>query len=126
MGDISKNFNRSEFTCKCGECDDDTVDTELVKIYQGIRDHFAKPVRITSGCRCSKHNASVGGAVNSQHKKGRAGDGQISGVSPYEISLYVENKYLSDHGGIGLYDTFIHIDTRTQKARWDKRTDQAV
>ena len=39
-----------------------------------------------------------------------------------EIKDYVETL-LIDRGGIGIYDTFIHIDVRQKKARWDHRND---
>ncbi len=32
MGDISPNFNRSEFHCKCGNCKPIAVDVELVNV----------------------------------------------------------------------------------------------
>ena len=114
---VSKDFSRSEFKCQCGECDCDTVDVELVQVLQDVRDHFGKPVRINSANRCSKHNARVGGSPNSQHPKGRAADIDVQDTSPQEVQAYLLSKY-PDKYGIGCYDSFTHIDTRTGKGRW--------
>ena len=118
MGDISKNYNRYEFRCRCG-CGSDTVDTELIKVMQEIRDHFNKPVDIHCGHRCIEHNANVGGVSTSQHLSGRACDFHINGVEPLEIADWINEKY-PDKYGIGNYKTFTHLDTRSGKpARWN-------
>lgn len=44
------------------------------KIFQPIRDHFKKPIRISSGYRSKELNAKVGGSATSQHSKGQAID----------------------------------------------------
>ena len=116
MGDISENFNRSEFACKCN-CGFDTVDTATLKILENIRKHFNAPVEVTSGCRCESYNKAVGGKKHSQHLRGRAADIQVEGHSPIAVKEYAE-YIMPDWGGIGLYNTFTHIDTRSGKARW--------
>ena len=114
MGNISKNFNRVEFACQCG-CGFDTVDAETLKYLENIREHFNKPLRITSAARCHDHNKSVGGADKSMHKAGRACDIQIDLTAPSDIADYAESLGLS----VGRYKTFTHIDTRTGlAARW--------
>lgn len=113
---ISKDFDRSEFACKCG-CGFDTVDIDLARIVQDLRDYIGGPVKINSGCRCEKHNNAVGGSDNSQHLLGRAADVCSDYMSPYEIHKYLINKY-PKRFGIGLYDTFVHVDSRNEKARW--------
>ena len=45
MGDLSANFNRAEFACKCG-CGFDTVDAKLIDYVQQIREYFAVPITI--------------------------------------------------------------------------------
>jgi uncharacterized protein YcbK (DUF882 family) len=107
-------FTRAEFSCKCG-CGFDTVDYELIKVLEYIREHFDKPVVVNSGCRCPAHNDSVDGSVESQHLLGRAADISVNGVEPalvYELSEQIEV------GGLGSYDTFTHVDTRVGYARW--------
>jgi uncharacterized protein YcbK (DUF882 family) len=115
MGDLSKHFNRSEFACRCG-CGFDTVDSELIKILEEVRDYFATPVRITSGCRCHEYNEKIGGAYKSQHKLGRAADIVLT-VEPDVVADYLA---VMDVGGVGRYSTFSHVDSRTtdRPARW--------
>lgn len=115
---LSANFSRSEFKCKCGNCDYDTVDSELVEVLQRVRDYFKESVVVTSGNRCVTHNASVGGAKNSYHVRGRAADIQVKNVSPSDVQDWLEFHY-PDKYGIGRYNTFTHIDTRTGKGRWN-------
>ena len=120
MGDLSKNFSRHEFKCNCGECDYDTVDAQLIRELQKLRDTFGKPVRITSANRCPEYNKKVGGSPKSQHLRGRAVDIQVVGVLPDKVAEWFEENVSG--GGIGRYNTFTHRDTRTGTARWDLRT----
>ena len=117
MGDLSKHFSRSEFMCKCGGCTCDTVDAELIRVLEGIRRHFDKPVSITSGVRCKHHNKAVGGSEQSQHLLGRAADILVDGVSPKTVQEYINGKF-EDWYGLGCYPFFTHIDTRRTRARW--------
>ena len=73
MGDIAKNFNRSEFACK-DNCGFDNIDPKVVAMCQTIRDALAEPIKINSACRCEKHNAKVGGVKGSYHALGKAAD----------------------------------------------------
>ena len=43
-------------------------------IFQPIRDHFGKPIAITSGYRSKVLNAAIGGSLRSQHSLGQALD----------------------------------------------------
>ena len=118
---LSANFRSVEFDCRgVGCCDETLVDMQLVEYLQKIRDHFGKPIIISSGYRCERHNRSVGGATASKHKAGMAADIMIAGVSPSEVAKYAESIGVK---GIGLYETakdgyFVHIDTRVTKSFW--------
>lgn len=116
MGNLSKHFSRSEFSCKCG-CGFDTVDAELISILEDLRDHFNRPVRVNSACRCNEHNNHVGGAKNSQHLIGRAADITVDDISPMGVYVYLSEKY-TDKYGIGRYAGFTHLDSRTTRSRW--------
>lgn len=120
MGDLSQNFSKSEFKCKCGECKQVGPDPELVKEMQEMRDHFNAPVKVHSGHRCSAYNHSVGGATRSEHLKGTACDHTVKGVSNNKVQKYWLKKHPAKYG-IGRYKTFTHFDVRGYKARWDKR-----
>lgn len=120
MGDLSKNFNKAEFACRCG-CGFDDVKPELVDVLQDVRDHFGAAVTVTSGCRCAEHNKREGGAPNSYHVKGMAADIQVQGVAPVEVYQYIGKKY-DDKGAILYYRTtgkggWVHVDVRDVKYR---------
>lgn len=116
---LSKNFCATEFDCEgTGCCTQTLIDEKLVEILQKIRDHFGKPIGGShlTAYRCPTHNARVANAApNSRHTKGTAADISIVGVAPAEIAKYAESIGVL---GIGLYDTFVHIDTRDYKAFW--------
>jgi hypothetical protein len=113
---ISANFRAREFDCQGrGCCSTTPIDEKLVDYLQQIRTHFGKPVYVTA-YRCKTHNARVPNAApNSYHCYGQAADFHIDGVAPAEIAKYAESIGIK---GIGLYDTFVHIDTRTSKSFW--------
>ena len=117
MGDLSKNFSRSEFKCKCSRCEDAVVDVELLNVLQELRDEFEAPIKITSGNRCPLYNKSIGGAENSKHISGIAVDVQIKGYLAEEVYKYLDERYASKYG-IGRYANWVHIDIRPNKARW--------
>jgi len=102
-------FRRSEFACKCG-CGFDTVDYELARIADSIREYFDKPVIVNSGCRCVPWNIYQGGALKSQHLLGRAMDIRINGIAP---QLIAEAAAQFGARGIKAYDSFCHVDTRS-------------
>lgn len=120
---LSKNFHAREFRCKDGS-DPIFVDTDLVNVLQQIRDHFGKPLTITSAYRTAAHNKAVGGATYSQHCYGMAADIRVQGVSVESVAAYAETL-LKNKGGIGRYPAkagrsigWVHIDVRTTKSRW--------
>tara|TARA_B100002049_G_scaffold235752_1_gene220853 strand:- start:554 stop:913 length:360 start_codon:yes stop_codon:yes gene_type:complete len=118
MGDLSPHFSRHEFACNCG-CGFDTVDVATLDVLEQVRTHFGTPVTITSGCRCADYNRRIGGAVHSQHVVARAADIQAAGVDPDTVHDYIASV-LGSTGGLGRYNTFTHVDTRTNgPARWD-------
>lgn len=113
---VAKNFRAREFDCQGkGCCSTTLVDEKLVEYLQTIRDHFGKPVYLTA-YRCKTHNARTPNAApNSYHVYGRAADFHIDGVAPAEIAKFAESIGIK---GIGLYDSFVHIDTRESKSFW--------
>lgn len=113
---LAKNFRAREFDCHgVGCCSTTPIDEKLVAYLQQIRDHFGKPVILTA-YRCATYNAKVANAApRSYHTFGRAADFHIDGVKCQEIAKYAESIGIL---GIGLYDTFVHIDTRESKSFW--------
>ena len=120
---LAPDFQVREFRCKDGT-DTVMVDETLTVVLQCIREHFGKPVTITSGYRTAAHNAAVGGAKSSQHLLGRAADIRVEGVSVEDVAAYTESL-MPDWGGVGRYPVkagratgWVHVDTRAEKARW--------
>ena len=117
MGDLSKHFSRAEFACKCGKCRPIAIDYELINILEHLRVLWGSPIKITSGYRCTQHNAKVGGARTSMHLTGKAADIQIKDVSPSDVQSYLKGQF-NHSGGLGCYPDFTHIDTRDNAATW--------
>lgn len=118
---LSPHFRQQEFKCKCCGKIHPTNPTppEVVLFWlESAREHFGdRPVMITSGYRCPKHNAAVGGASTSRHMEGDAVDFHVEGISPAEVYIYMDS-IVGEGGGVGMYDSFTHIDSRGYKARW--------
>ena len=117
---LTPNFHIGELECKCGVCIETIVDLEHIRKVQALRYLIGVPVIISSAYRCQVHNSNVGGAYNSQHTKGTATDIVVPGMDINELQSIVVHFF----DGVGLYDSFTHIDSRGNKALWDKRTDQ--
>lgn len=58
-------------------------------VLQPIRDHFGKPVRISSGLRVPELNAAIGGSTTSDHCKGMAADIELPGVDNKELAEWI-------------------------------------
>lgn len=114
---LSANFKVKEFACKDGS-DPVFVSPELVAILQKIRTHFGKPVDINSAYRTPSHNEREGGAAYSQHLYGMAADIVVRGVAAKTVAAYAE-KLMPNTGGIGVYGSFVHVDVRSNKSRWN-------
>lgn len=113
MGDLSRNFTRAEFACRCG-CGQDAVSLELVTKFQKVRDYFG-PLRLTSGFRCPEHNRRQGGVPNSAHLAGLAVDLECT----LSLSRYILIARLMEAGfqRIGIGKTFMHADLDTTKVK---------
>ena len=121
---LKPNFKVKEFACNDGS-DTVLISDDLVDLLQKIRDHFGVAVTINSGYRTNTYNKKVGGATNSQHVKGTAADIVAKGVDPLTVAQYAE-YLMPNSGGIGVYQTFTHVDVRTSRSRWDNRSGSEV
>lgn len=87
-------FDRSEFACKCGKCGGYPKEPQekLVKVADRVRKHFGKPATVSSGVRCTTHNANVGGVSNSRHLSGKAMDFSVQGIGGNTLLAYVQKQ----------------------------------
>ena len=122
---LTKNFSLEEFECRCGCKMPDFVKKNVEKLannLQVLRDAVGR-IDLTNAYRCKEHNADVGGVSDSQHLKGKAADVQSKTIKPKDMAQIVADLMKNESfelGGIGIYNTFTHVDTRGTRARWSK------
>ena len=122
-------FRLEEFACK----DEARTPYPAARIVDGtwsrlretlntIRKAWNAPIKVVSGYRAPAYNARIGGAKKSQHMEGTAAD--IKPTAPHDdpralhaliLGLYNAGK-LPHLGGLGEYNTFVHVDVRPRKA----------
>ena len=130
MGDLTKNFNRSEFLCHCGRCEYSkviAVSPKLVEVLQGIRDAENVPLKVSSGARCAFRNQQTPGAASKSWHVPRedvlyAADVTFAAPNMRTPNGIVRLYVRADQGrakGLGLYHGRIHLDFRPgSSARW--------
>jgi len=91
---MAKYFQPAEFACRCG-CGLSNLDPKLVELLDQARTLFGRPIIITSGTRCEKHNAAIGGAEKSAHL-----------IGPDGFSHAVDIKVLNDYTRWHLFQIF--------------------
>ncbi len=107
-----KHFKIEEFKCKCGCGRAEMMPSTLEKLDKA-REIAGVPFKITSGYRCEKHNAAVGGKSEGAHTTGYAVDIAAS-TSPARIEI-VSALLEVGFNRIGIAATFIHADDDPMK-----------
>jgi uncharacterized protein YcbK (DUF882 family) len=123
---LTKNFQLSEFASHDGAPTPPKVLENLKELaanLQVLRDYLQTSITITSGYRSPAHNKAIGGAKFSQHMEGRAADIKTNKYTPAQVHAaiihLIETKKMKQ-GGVGIYNSWIHYDTRGTEARWDE------
>lgn len=93
------------------------MDKKLLTNLQTLRDALARPLVITSGFRCEKHNREIEGASRSRHLTGQAVDIALSKVPTSEKRKYLETA-MTLFNGIGIGTNLLHVDVRQTKTFW--------
>jgi len=102
-------------------------------VFESIRQIIGGPIKVNSAYRTIEYNRAVGGSRKSQHTEGRALDlGLPRGMLTMDFlavvlevarhpSMHSINLNIPKLTGIGVYPTFIHIDTRpgVRLVRWN-------
>lgn len=104
---ITKNFKTREFRCPC--CQVVKYDKELIDKLQILRNLIGCSITVTSGYRCKKFNAKIGGYVKSNHMAGQAADIKADNGNLALLDKYA--KLVFHQGGVGTYSKHIHVDT---------------
>ena len=115
---VTEHFMYSDFICPC--CDALKIVPGFyrhVSLLEQLRKEAGFSLAITSGYRCKSHNVSVGGGARSWHLL-FATDIQPVDREPDKLSgLYILSQELG-FGGIGRYETFLHLDLRPEPMQW--------
>lgn len=73
-----KYFKAEEFKCRCG-CEANLIENSFVLKLDDLREQYGRPMVVSSGYRCPKHNAAVSSTgATGPHTTGRAVDIAIS------------------------------------------------
>jgi lysozyme family protein len=93
----------------------------LAKVLDALRDKLGSAIVLTSVYRNDEHNAAVGGVQGSQHGRFCAADFQAATGNPQQWAAVLKQMRADNlfQGGIGLYGSFVHVDTRGWNADWN-------
>ena len=100
---LSNNFSLSELT-KSQTATRKGIDNEpgtaeienlihlAESVLQPVREHFGKPVMISSGYRSPELCEAIGSSSKSQHAKGEAADFEIPGVDNMQLAMWINKN----------------------------------
>ena len=95
----------------------------LVLAMDAIRAEIGGPATITSCYRGADYNACVGGVPSSFHRRFMAAD--FVGATGTSVNWTAAARRARDQGnfsgGIGIYDSFVHVDVRGSNVDFDGR-----
>lgn len=117
---ITEHFRYGDLICPC--CDQLMLVPAVYRhmsMLESLQRELGIPLVVTSGFRCEKHNAAVGGQARSWHLL-FATDVTLRDT-PVDTAVLKELYRLADtvgFGGVGLYDEHVHLDLRPEPARW--------
>ena len=102
-------FTARDLRCAC--CGLVNATDKLLGVLNAAQNIYGEPLTVTSGTRCPKHNAEVGGVPSSAHVTGEAVDIRVSGSGKRKKLA----KALDSAGfvRIGFAAGFLHGDTST-------------
>lgn len=124
---LTKNFSLPEFASKDGAAFPESVKANLAVLadqLQALRDQLNAPIEILSGYRSAEHNLKIGGALKSFHVTGQAADIKVAGFTPRQVFDAIEALIKAGkmkEGGLGLYASWVHYDTRGKRIRWGNK-----
>lgn len=120
---LSPHFTTEEFSCRDGtplpRYAYDDARNLCREFLEPLRNVYG-PVMVLSGYRSPQHNQSVGGAPDSYHVARQSREGLAVDVicrrgAPDEWYRTLARR---SPGGLGLYESHVHVDNRRGHARW--------
>ena len=127
---LSEHFIVEEFDCHDGTKVKsqwyDGLEYLCKTFLEPLRDKYGS-VHVNSGYRDASYNAGIGGASNSYHVYDyHANDDQASDIvcatgNPSQWRDFlssIRSSKCCGNGGLGLYSTFVHVDTRNYQSNW--------
>ena len=100
-------------------------------ILQPVREHFGKPVMISSGYRSPALCEAIGSSAKSQHAKGEAADFEIGGVDNKELAAWISSNcdfdqlILEFYDGVDPNSGWIHCSVKREPEEGRKQVLQA-
>ena len=73
-------------------------------VLQPVREHFGKPVAISSGYRSPALCEAIGSSSKSQHAKGEAADFEIPGVDNMQLAAWISKNTIFDQLILEFYE----------------------
>ena len=92
-------------------------------VLQPVREHFGKPVMISSGYRSPALCEAIGSSTKSQHARGEAADFEIQGVDNKELATWISNNTEFDQLILEFYNEgdpnsgWVHCSAVTEEPR---------
>ncbi len=111
---LSQYFTEDEFKCPCcGVC---VIDSDLLRYMDLLRAVTGMPLRINSGYRCAKHNATLKDSKpTSLHLQGKAVDFHCPSVMRFTI---ISAAIRIGFTGIGIGANYVHLDRSKPSRIW--------
>lgn len=113
---IARNLLASEFACtkgECPHCKGGMAHVRWLNAWERLRP-VVGPTIVTNGYRCPIHNAEVGGAEDSEHLRGTAGDlvfpKSFNPETPEALKLFLICGFRGI--GRGMASGAVHLDVR--------------
>lgn len=108
-------WTREEFRCKCGGkyCDGFPAepDQTLVELVDDLRADAGRPAHPSSGLRCETWNRIQGGVADSRHRKGKALDFYIEGLSGSQLLARAQADPRTRYAYI-IDGQWVHVDVK--------------
>lgn len=108
-------WTREEFRCKCGGkyCDGFPAepDRTLVELVDDLRADAGRPGHPSSGLRCETWNRIQGGVADSRHRKGKALDFYIEGLTGSQLLARAQADPRTRYAYI-IDGQWVHVDVK--------------